>query len=459
MSDWNHESTVMRDTRSLHVKNRIERRSTARKGGRCVMAMLPLVIGVTVMTACEGVLDVDPDPHFVDAIANPAQLNETMVGAEVDLNNAYDVWVYETNMTSGGMVALGLLRYTGSLREFSRGGGQAGGLTGGGRESRGPGVAYYAFLQQAIASSHRAQLRILSGEFEGLSESSEQFSRAALFNGWEILWLATFYCEFVLYGDGPVHTSQQGYQMAADQFQASVNAAGATDATRSAARAGLARANWQMGNESAAVQNAALVDPDFKYQATYSTNTFEQTNRVWFRTWGFGEHAISAAFRNLTVDDTGTPDPRTLMTLNPVPPRGDLDQVYAPNKIPSGGSPLNITSGVEMQYIVAEGALSSNPDLTVQIINENRVRRGLNIVWTPAGTGPNEIRDKLIDERRRTLLVEGTIMGENRLYIDKYGLNLFHTTIPQGLPVGSETCRALPQTEIDNIPGLVYTVR
>ena len=71
MSDWNHESTVMRDTRSLHVKNRIERRSTARKGGRCVMAMLPLVIGVTVMTACEGVLDVDPDPHFVDAIANP----------------------------------------------------------------------------------------------------------------------------------------------------------------------------------------------------------------------------------------------------------------------------------------------------------------------------------------------------------------------------------------------------
>jgi len=449
----------MRDTRSLHVKNQIESKPTVRKAGRCVIAMLPLVIAVTVMTACEGVLDVDPDPHFVDASKNPAQLNETMVGAQVDLNNAYDVWVYETNMSSGGMVSLALLRYTNSLREFDRNGGQAGGLTGGGRESRGPGVAYYAYLQQAIASSHRAQERITNGEFEGVAEGSEQFSRAALFNGWEVLWLSTFYCEFVLYGKGPVHTSQQGYQMAADQFQAAASAGGATDDTRSAARAGLARANWQMGNEAAAVQSAALVDPAFVYQASYSTNTFEQTNRIWFRTWGFGEHAIAAPFRNLTVDDTGTPDPRTLMTVDPVPPRGDFDNVYAPHKVSSGGSPLNITSGVEMQYIIAEEALTSNPDLAVTIINENRARRGLDIVWTPTGTPATEIRDKLIDERRRTLLVEGTIMAENRLYIDKFGLNLFHTTIPQGLTVGTETCKALPQREIDNIPGLVYTVR
>ena len=177
------------------MKNHPDCGKVRRKRVRLGARLLVMALAVTVTPACEGLLEVAADPHYVDASLNPAQLSETMVGALVDLNFAYDVWMYETNMFSGGMVALGLLRYTQSLRQQDRGGGQAGGLTGGGRDRRGPGVAYYAFLQQAIASSHAAQERILAGEFETISNpsSSAEFARVSVYNGFELVWLADFY--------------------------------------------------------------------------------------------------------------------------------------------------------------------------------------------------------------------------------------------------------------------------
>ena len=444
---------------SQAMKNHLDYGRVRRKVGLRVR-LLAMAAAIMVAPACEGLLDVAPDPHYVDASLNPAQLSETMVGALVDLNFAYDVWMYETNMFSGGMVALGLLRYTQSLRQVGRGGGQAGGLTGGGRDRRGPGVAYYAFLQQAIASSHNAQERILAGEFESISNpsSSAEYARVSVYKGFGLVWLAGFYCEFVLNGEGPVHASRRGYEMAAEQFEAALGASGAEDEIRTAAQAGLARVNRLLGNDAQAVQYAEQVPVDFEFRATYSTNTFEQTNRIWFRTWGFGEHSISPAFLDLTIDDTGMADPRTATTHNPVPPRGDFFDVYAPMKVPSGSTPLIITSGVEMQYIIAEAELSMmHDDRAVEIINDMRARRGVDVQWTPMDMGPNEIRDKLIDERRRSLFLEGTLMGDTRLYLDKYNLDLFHTEVPQGVPVGTQTCRLLPQREIDNIPGLQYT--
>ena len=449
------------ESQIMKMKNHPDNGKIRRKRVGPGTRVLAVALAAMMASACEGLLDVAPDPHYVDASLNPAQLSETMVGTLVDLNFAYDVWLYETNMFSGGMVALGLLRYTQSLRQVSRGGGQAGGLTGGGRDRRGPGVAYYAFLQQAIASSHKAQERILAGEFETIANpsSSAEYARVSVYNGFELIWLADFYCEFVLYGEGPVHSSRRGYEMAAEQFQAALAASGAEEEIRLAALAGLARVNRLLGNDAQAVQYAEQVPVDFEFHATYSTNTFEQTNRIWFRTWGFGEHSVGPAFLDLTIDDTGMPDPRTAVTVNPVPPRGDFFDVHAPMKVPSGSSPLVITSGVEMQYIIAEAELGMmHYDRAVEIINAMRARRGVDVQWTPMDMmSATEIRDKLIDERRRTMLFEGTLMGDTRLYTDKYNLDLFHTEVPQGVPVGDQICRLLPQREIDNIPGLQYT--
>ncbi len=434
--------------------------TSPRKTGRFFARTFSLVLVVTAITACEDLLEVAADPHFVDPEVNPALLAETMVGAQADMYFSYDVWMYETNMFSGGMTSVSLLRYTQSQRQLgSRGGGEAGGLTGGGRETRGPSVAYYSFLQVAINSSNAAQGKILAGEFPDISDpaNSAEYARVSVYNGFETLWMADFYCEFVLFGQGPVLKSIEGYQLAADQFQNALNATNAESEIRQAALAGLARANRLLGNLNAARLFAEQVDPDFEFLARYSTNTQEQTNHIWFRTWGFGEHGVSPAFRNLTVDDTGIEDSRIVLEVNPVPARGQFDDVHAPLKVPSGSTLLIITSGVEMQFIMAEAALATDPTQTVTMINQIRTQRGVNIAWAPAGTGENEIRDKLIDERRRTMLFEGTLMGDTRLYIFNHGLDLFQTEIPQGFEVQNATCRLLLQSEIDGIPGLVFT--
>lgn len=416
---------------------------------------LGLSVAVLGTAACDDLLTVDPDPHFVDATQNPPLLQETMVGAKVDMDWAYDVMLYQMNQLGGGIVAVGNLRFALSQRLVNEGGGQSGGLTGGERDNRGPEVAYYAYVQQAIASAERARERILSGEFEGLDQNSAEYARLSVYRGFEIVWLSDLYCELVLDAQPPRYSSDEGYQIAQQHFEEALSATGVEEEIRLAATAGMARVHRLLGNDAQAAQFAAQVPPDFEFVSTYSTNTFEQTNRVWFRTWGFGEHSISSRFRDLTVDDTGVPDQRTLLVKNPVPPRGEFDDVYAPVKMPSGSDPVVITNGTEMRYIVAEAALTSDPDRTVEIINEIRAERGVDIEWQPQGTGPNEIRDKLIDEKQRTLLVEtGVLLGDKRLYLRKYGLDLFHTEIPQGFPVGDITCQVLPRREIDNIEGL-----
>ncbi len=443
----------------------ISKRGTNPRIRRFFATMLS-ALAVTGITACD--LDVAPDPHFVDADVNPAALKETMVGAEVGVSFAYDLWIYNTGLFAGGITGTGQIRWNQGERIVNRDLSQASGLTGGGRDRRGPSVAYYAWLQEAIAASKNAQNQLLAGDFAGSPTAtaglvanpmtSLEFARLSLFSGFLIVWLADHYCELVLYAQPPVLSSAMGYQEAAREFQNVLDATNAEPEIRMAALAGLARVNRLLGDLNAARGFATQVDPDFEYVATYSTATFEQNNHTWFRLWSFGEHAVAPQFRGLTVDDTGVEDPRMLLVKNAVPPRGSVDDVWSPLKMPAAGSPIMITSGVEMLFIRAEAALETDLALTVTMINAARTERGLDIAWAPTlPLNHTEILDKLIDERRIALYLEGTLNGDTRYYIEKYGIDLFQTEIPQGFPVGDITCRRLPDREIETIEGLNYT--
>jgi hypothetical protein len=320
--------------------------------------------------------------------------------------------------------------------------------------------AWYAYLQQALAGTSRNLARVSGGDFPTIAdpENSVEFAKLSLYRGFELIWLADVWCDFVLDGQGPVYTSVQGWTMAGQQFQNVLDAANATANDRQAALAGLARVNRLLGNWTQASAFASQVDPAFQFQATYSTILTQNTNRIWFHLWSFGEHTTSARWRNLTLDGTATVDPRTRLQPNPVPAIGSLDLLFAPLKVPSGASPLNITSGVEAQFILAEAAIAGgNLQNAVDIINAIRVRRGVSLVWTPATLDQPTVLNKLIDERGRTLLFEGTRVGDLRFYKKTYGIDLWHTTIPQNSLVGTATCHPLQQAELDNIPGLSYT--
>jgi len=66
----------------------------------------------------------------------------------------------------------------------------------------------------------------------------------------------------------------------------------------------------------------------------------------------------------------------------------------------------------------------------------------------------NEILLKVIDERKRTLFLEGVRQGDLRRYVDQYGLDFFPTSTPQGFPMGTQTCIPLPEVERNNNPDL-----
>jgi len=451
----------------------VSKRGTKPRIGRFFTTMLSLLT-LTGITACD--LTVMPDPHFVDADLNPAGLSETMVGAEVGLNYAYDVWVYNVGLFDGELVSTSEIRWEQSARQTDRNLSQSSGLTGGGRDRRGPSVGYYAWLQDAIAASNKTKKDLVAGVWPQVTDAknSKQYAELSMFLGWEITWLSDFYCELVLYGKGPVLSSADGYALALATFNEAINATGVDAKVKTAAIAGAARVNRYLGNLSAAAALAAQVPLDFEFLANYSLNTFVETNHVWFRLWAFGEHSTAPAFRDLKIDATGVADSRMDLTKDAIPSKGLLTNIYSPTKIPAGSSPLRITSGVEMRYIQAENALADGSPYTntVKMINEARVQRGVATAWAATGspfvvgvdkktalthTAANEVRDKLIDEKRRALFLEGTQQGDNRLYLRRDNLNLYQTTIPQEQGVGDVTCRLLPQREIDQIEGLGYT--
>jgi hypothetical protein len=414
-----------------------------------------LAIALTVLAGCDGLLDVERDPHYVDVDKDPPQLAETIIGAAADLFFSYDVWMYESGMFAGDFVAVGRLRFETSTRNVSTAAGQSGGLTGGGRDLPGPAVAWYAYLQTAVSSAHAAQERILAGDFKDVSDppNSQEYARVSVYKAYAMLWLSDMYCTIAFLGRGPELTSKQGYEAAAGEYQKALNAANADRETRQAALVGLARISRLLGDDAAARSFAQQVDPQFEFLATYSSTTLEQNNHIWFRTWSFGEHSVGPTYRNLNLEN-GAPDPRVRLEKNPVLPRGTDDDVYAPFKVPSAGSSLRLATGVEAQYIIAEAALQTDPQKAVDIINQIRTQRGVSLVWSPAGTGPNEIRDMLLEERRRTMFLEGTRMGDVRLYLERYQLDLFPTSIPQGVQMGTQICFPLPDRERENNPGL-----
>lgn len=250
-------------------------------------------------------------------------------------------------------------------------------------------------------------------------------------------------------GTGPELSSQEVYSLAEDEFTKAIEADGATSTIRQAARVGRARVRLFLGDESGAVSDAQQVDPGFEWLARYSTNSFAQQNMVNFRTWQFGNWSVGPVFRDLTIDDTGTPDPRVELELNPRPAFESSQDLYAPLKAGSPSSPLRIATGDEAQYIIAE---VEGGDTAVEIINDVRQRHGISEEWQPSGGDPNEIRDKVIEERRRTLFLDGVRLGDLRRYIEKYGLDFFPTSTPQGFPMGDQTCVPLPDIERNNNP-------
>lgn len=423
--------------------------SRARWMRASIRLSLPAVVLFTpVLTGCDKLLDVTSNTHTVDA-STVFGLREAMVGATANLYRAYDVKIVNAGLLGDEFANSGT---SPGIQEVDR---RILRSAGGGGAARTSSISggYYTPLQRAAAAADLLQERILAGgftEITGTPADAAEYAQASVYSGFAKAWLADLYCTLAFGGTGPELSTADAYRVAEQEFTEAIDAANATAEFRQAALVGRARVRLILGNDAGALADAQQVDPEFELQATYSSNTFEQRNMVHFRTWDFGNWTVGPDFRDLTIDATGISDPRVALEKNPHAAWDPSQDLYTPWKVPSPSSPLMIASGDEAQFIIAEIVGGSD---AVDIINDVRARNGVATTWTPSG-GANEIRDKVIDERKRTLFLEGVRLGDLRRYIDKFGLDFFPTSTPQGFPMGDQTCFPMPDIERNNNPGL-----
>ena len=414
-------------------------------------ALLAGAVLLFVPMGCSDLLTVDPNPNVVDA-GREVSLQEAMVGAAVELYRAVDEKISHAGLFGGEFVSAstGPLHRMFGARQVTAEAQQ--GTTGSGR-GQSLGGGFYIPLQRLVAVARLNQDRILEGAFAEIPSGgadSPQFARLALYEGLGKLYLADLYCTTAFYGGGPEFTTEATYQQAEAHLTDAINASSAESEVRQAALLFRARVRLILGDEGGALSDAQQVAPDFEFLVTYSSATVEQRNRLQVHTWDVGDWSVGPQFRQLTIDDTELLDPRTLVD-GPSQAFDASQELWAPLKASSPSDPIRIASGDEARYIVAE---ITGGQTAVDIINEVRARHGITQFWTPEASDPDEIRDKIIDERFRTLFLEGTHMGDLRRYITKYDLDLFPTDNPHGLEVGDLTCLPMPAIERDNNPGL-----
>lgn len=408
-----------------------------------------LAMAALALSGCDSLLDVESDPQTVDA-DSPVSLSAALVGATADLFQSYDSFIVWAGLFNDEFVNSGTAP---GIQAWDRRDVDADCCGGVGRGSS-IGGGNYGLLQRAVAISDIQQERLAAGDFAEYPEGgtdAEEYALFSAYTGFAKTWIGDLWCSTAFGGMGPELATTEVYAAAEAEFTQAIDAAGAAEDIRQLALAGRARVRLFMGDESGALQDAQQVDPDFEYFANYSTASFEQRNRIHFRTWDFANWSVGPAFRDLTIDGTGTPDPRVQLALDPRPAFEPSQPLYAPLKVSSPSTSLRIASGEEARYIIAE---IQGGQTAVDIINEIRAEHGISIAWTPTGSPADEILLKVIDERKRTLFLEGVRQGDLRRYLERYGLDLFPTSTPQGFPMGNQTCIPLPEVERNNNPDL-----
>jgi hypothetical protein len=270
-------------------------------------------------------------------------------------------------------------------------------------------------------------------------------ARAALYAGFSYNLLGMAMCSAAIDG-GPEVTSTDLLQAAEGRFTTAMqtgSSAGLTDVA-TAAQAGRARVRLYLGDESGALADAAAVPLAFGFDATASQDNTRRYNRVFHSNVLNTNYSVEPQSRNLTTG--GVEDPRTL-TSNAGTNANDGTTLWVQHKYPDYGSPIPVVTGGEALLIRAE---IEGAQVAVGYINQLRARHSLPLFES---TDEGEIREALVEERRRELWLQG-----HRQYdMARFDVPLepaAGTAYPKGGLYGSTTCLPLPDIERFNNPNI-----
>jgi hypothetical protein len=417
-------------------------RSRARR--RLAPAFLLLALAGT---ACDtdSLLEVDaPSQMPAEDLESPSNAALLVNGAVADFECAYGAFVTVQGIMSDELAdaQLGAAAWFYDRRDAAQNPGSAYGVNTC-SSSQTPGV--YRPLSTARWAADNALGYLQVWTDAEVPNREALIARAALYAGFSYNLLGMAMCSAAIDG-GPEVTSTDLLQAAEGRFTTAMQAgssAGLTDVA-TAAQAGRARVRLYLGDESGALADAAAVPLAFGFDATASQDNTRRYNRVFHSNVLNTNYSVEPQSRNLTTG--GVEDPRTL-TSNAGTNANDGTTLWVQHKYPDYGSPIPVVTGGEALLIRAE---IEGAQVAVGYINQLRARHSLPLFES---TDEGEIREALVEERRRELWLQG-----HRQYdMARFDVPLepaAGTAYPKGGLYGSTTCLPLPDIERFNNPNI-----
>ncbi len=330
--------------------------------------------------------------------------------------------------------------------------------------------------------------------------SDRRYAVTLAYAGYSYILMGDAMCEATIDVGAEIYQPEQLYQFAVDNLDQALtvaNAAGAADVANFA-RAGLARAHLNLGNDSQVMQYAAEVPLDFRWWVEYSDVNPAGYNVLYARTHGtnhaLGVHpsfvSIYAPFGTQNVLDQT--DPRIQFTPRWTRGHNGLTQLYKPFQpllfsgytgntiaevcasvpaadctedflegqdallLPEQGTDIAVASGIGAlhNYYEAAGASGSGPaGSTLDFVNARRAVGN----QAPVSLSGEALMAELREQRRRDLYMSGYRLGDLRRYVRQNVGNFFpsgqHPNAQWG-DYGSATCFPIPREEYEGNPNV-----
>ena len=316
----------------------------------------------------------------------------------------------------------------------------------------------YTTLSVARASADTAVGKLSGWTDAQVPNRTKLIGQASTFAGYSLVLMGESMCSAAI-NVGPLLQPADLFAEAKKRFDAAITAASSAsdDSTLKLATLGRARAEWDLGDLASAATDAATIPPTFVRNMTTNAAQVRQQNWVFASVNQSNWATIDASFRNLTVDNTGTPDPRTAVTNTGSIGTSQATPIWAANKYSSLSSTIPIAKYAEAQLIIAESKALANDLLgAAAAINAARSTHPGMPQYDPTGQTKDQVMAQVIEERRRELFLEGHRLGD----IHHFTLAILPATgsnyLTSGV-YGDQTCFPLPDVERINNPNIGNT--
>jgi hypothetical protein len=312
----------------------------------------------------------------------------------------------------------------------------------------------YTTLSTARAVADTALARMEGWTDPEVANRTRLIGQLATYAGYSLVLLGEGMCSAAI-NLSPEMTPTQLFAEAKLRFDKAVTAAtAANDAqTLNFARLGRARAAQNTGNLTAAAADAALIPPTFVQNiSTDAVNTRRQ-NFVFVHTGQNFHSSVAPSFRDVQLG--AGPDPRVATTNTGRAGTAPGVIVWTANKYPSLTSPIAIAKYAQAQLIVAEErAAAGDVGAAQTAINNARNTRAGMPQYDATGQTPAQVRDQIIEERRRELFLEGHRLGDIRRYNLELNPRTGSAYTTGGGIYGDQRCFPLPDVERINNPNI-----